>query len=640
MKKKITILLPCLNEEKTLEQCIKKIQKTMDKSKYSTQYDILVCDNGSTDDSIKICKNNKIKYTICKEKGYGNTLINGIKKSKANYLVMLDCDLSYDERDIPKFIDELENGYDFVIGNRFKGKIERKAMPLSHRIGSRMLSEYANFLFHTSSHDYHCGLRAFKKNKIEECNLKSSGFEFASEMIIKSKLNKLKIKEVKTNLLKDKRDRPPHLKTIKDGLRHLFLINKEKYSNSFIFRYLTTFISIIMIFLLISFSSNLIPHKYINKNSYKSITQLNNIFSRNKKINKPFNTYEEEGDIKNFAMIYFQDEKHPIKSMIEMNYPVECNMVDTCIYGINKNNNKLENYSRYWHGQTTILKPLTIFFDINTINLIMMIIFTIIFIYTIINIYKVDKLFSISLFIAALSINIFFVPKSFQYLPVFIIMLIGLNIIKKLYKNNSKYIDIYFFIVGMITCFYDFLTVETITLTMPLLLYLYLKLKNKEEIKYREVFKYILLWGIGYASTFFVKWGMDIIHYGPGMFKKIMHDASIRTWNSNNIYQDFKFSIINNFMPIIPFAYINNGHIIYLILLLITLIYDYFNNKKYIKIYFIVLIPIIRYFVLTFHSAHLYFFTYRAMLPICLLELLIVYDIINKKIEKENRDEK
>ena len=214
----------------------------MDKSKYSTQYDILVCDNNSTDNSIKICKKNKIKYTICKEKGYGNTLINGIKKSKANYLVMLDCDLSYDERDIPMFINELENGYDFVIGNRFKGTIEKKAMPLSHSIGSRILSEYANLLFHTSSHDYHCGLRAFKKDKIEDCNLKSPGFEFASEMIIKAKINNLKVKEIKTSLFKDERNRPPHLKTIKDGLRHLFLINKVKYNNSFIFRYLTTFI--------------------------------------------------------------------------------------------------------------------------------------------------------------------------------------------------------------------------------------------------------------------------------------------------------------------------------------------------------------------------------------------------------------
>ena len=633
-KKKITILLPCLNEEKTLEKCIKRIQKTMDKSKYSTQYDILVCDNNSTDNSIKICKKNKIKYTICKEKGYGNTLINGIKKSKANYLVMLDCDLSYDERDIPMFINELENGYDFVIGNRFKGTIEKKAMPLSHSIGSRILSEYANLLFHTSSHDYHCGLRAFKKDKIEDCNLKSPGFEFASEMIIKAKINNLKVKEIKTSLFKDERNRPPHLKTIKDGLRHLFLINKVKYNNSFIFRYLTTFLLIIMIFLLISFTSNLIPHKYIEKNSYKSIIQLNNIFLKNKNHNRPYNTYEEEGDIKNFAMIYLEDSNHPIKSMIEMNYPVECNIVDTCIYGINTNNNKLQNYSRYWHGQTTILKPLTIFFDIKTINLIMMVLFIVLFLYTIINIYKIDKLFSISFFLASLSINIFFVPKSFQYLPVFIIMLIGLNIIKKLYKNNSKYVDIYFLIVGMITCFYDFLTSETITLTMPLLFYLYLKIKNKEEIKYKEAIKYILLWGIGYIGTFLVKWGMDIIHYGPEMIKEIIHDASIRTWNSKDYNNDLKFSVINNFIPIIPFIYINNGHIIFLVILIIVLLYDLLLEKRYIKLQFIILIPIIRYFVLTFHSAHLYFFTYRAILPISILELLIVYGILNKKDRK------
>ena len=638
--KEITILLPCLNEDKTLEECIKRIQKIMSKSKYKHQYEILVCDNGSTDKSINICKKNIINYTICEEKGYGNTLINGIKSSKTKYLVMLDCDLSYDERDIPKLIDELENGYDFVIGNRFKGKIENKAMPFSHKIGSRILSEYANLLFHTNSHDYHCGLRAFKKDKIEDCNLKSSGFEFASEMVIKAKLKNLKVKEVKTNLFKDKRNNSSHLKTIRDGLRHFILITKLKFNYSIIFRYLTTFISIIMIFLIISIASNLIPNKYISKNSYKSIIQLNNIFSQSKKTNKTYNTYEEEGDIKNFAMIYSEDSHHPIKSMIEMSYPIECNIIDSCIYGINTNNHKLQNYSRYWHGQTTILKPLTIFFDIKTINIIMMILFSILFLYTIINIFKTDKLFAISFFLASISINILFVPKSFQFLPVFIIKLTGLNIIKKLYIKQSENIDIYFLIIGMITCFYDFLTVETITLTMPLLFYLYLKLKNSEEIKYKELTKYIILWGIGYAGTFLVKWGIDIIHYGPNMFKEIMHDASIRTWNSKNIYQDLKFSIINNFIPIIPFVYINNGHIVCLVLVIIVLLYDFFYDKKYIKLHFIIYIPLIRYLILTFHSSNLFFFTYRAMLPTIVLVLLEVYNIIKMITKKENKNEK
>ena len=250
---KITVLLPCLNEEKTLLTCVKRIQKTMDSSIYKKQYSILVCDNNSTDDSVKICKKNKIPYTICKEKGYGATLLNGIEKADSEYLVMLDADCSYDDRDIPKLIDELENGYDFAIGNRFLGKIENNAMPFYHSIGSRILTEYANFLFRVPAHDYHCGLRAFKRDKILECHLVSPGFEFASEMLIKAKLHHLKIKEIPTNLFKDKRNRKPHLKTIRDGFRHLHLINQIKFQYSVLFRFFIFLFILIIILLFIYF---------------------------------------------------------------------------------------------------------------------------------------------------------------------------------------------------------------------------------------------------------------------------------------------------------------------------------------------------------------------------------------------------
>ena len=627
MTKLITILLPCLNEEKTLDKCIKLIKKTMNNSKYKKDYSLLVCDNGSTDNSINICKKNRVEYTICNNKGYGNTLLNGINISNSKYLVMLDSDLSYDEKDIPMLIDKLEEDYDFVIGNRFKGTIEKHAMPLSHSIGSRILTEYGNILFQTKSHDYHCGLRAFNREKVLNCNLNSTGFEFASEMIIKAKINKLKMLEVPTNLFKDGRDRPPYLKAIKDGLRHFNLITKVKFNNSIIFRYFTTFITVILFFLITLFLTNLIPHKLVSNNSQKSIIQLTEMFNKKSNIKNPYSTFEEEGDLKNFAIIYSSDSNHPIKSMIEMNYPIECDKSQTC-YLISNNSMQLINYSRYWHGQTTILKPLTIFFDIKTINIIIMTLFIILFTYTLIMLFKTDKLFSIAFFLASLSINIFFVPKSFQYVLVFIIMLIGMNIIRRLYNNKSKYIDIFFLIIGMLTCFYDFLTVETITLTMPLLFYLYLKIKNKEKISYKEILIFITLWGIGYVGTFLTKWFIDILHYGPDILSEIIYDASIRTWNSDNQIMDLEFSIINNFIPIIPFVYINNGHIICLVLLILLLSLDTIILKKYNNLHFIVLIPLIRYLVLTFHSSHLYFFTYRALLPVIIISILIIISFI------------
>lgn len=232
MEKEYTFILPCLNEEKTLEYCIKEIQKCIQDKKINAE--ILVSDNNSTDNSVEIAKKNGARAVICEERGYGAALINGTKNAKGKYCIMGDSDGSYDFYNIDKFIQGLNNGYDLVVGNRFKGGIQKGAMPLSHKIGVRFLTGIANIFFHTPIKDYHCGLRAYKKESIEKINLKQNGMEYASEMIILAKINNLKILEVPTILRKDLRNRKPHLKTIKDGIRHLKLIlkiaiNKKKY---------------------------------------------------------------------------------------------------------------------------------------------------------------------------------------------------------------------------------------------------------------------------------------------------------------------------------------------------------------------------------------------------------------------------
>lgn len=232
MEKEYTFILPCLNEEKTLEYCIKEIQKCIQDKKINAE--ILVSDNNSTDNSVEIAKKNGTRVVICEERGYGAALINGTKNAKGKYCIMGDSDGSYDFYNIDQFIQGLNNGYDLVVGNRFKGGIQKGAMPLSHKIGVRFLTGIANIFFHTPIKDYHCGLRAYKKESIEKINLKQNGMEYASEMIILAKINNLKILEVPTILRKDLRNRKPHLKTIKDGIRHLKLIlkiaiNKKKY---------------------------------------------------------------------------------------------------------------------------------------------------------------------------------------------------------------------------------------------------------------------------------------------------------------------------------------------------------------------------------------------------------------------------
>jgi len=275
--KKVDILLPCYNEEKTIKKCINDIEKVISKD-HNYEYQIILCDNNSNDKSRDIAKSLGIKVLIEKKKGYGNTILNGINNSKADYIVMLDSDTSYDEKDIPKFISYLKD-YDFVIGNRFKGVIEKNAMPLTNRIGSQSLTFYANLFFHTPSHDYHCGLRAFKRKEILKCNLSTPGFEFASEMIIKAKINKLKIKEIPTNLYSVIASRKPHLKPFKDGLRHFNTINKLISKKKLIFLLITIFFLLYLLLLIYTsnyHTNNNIPILDIKLNNTITLDDINN----------------------------------------------------------------------------------------------------------------------------------------------------------------------------------------------------------------------------------------------------------------------------------------------------------------------------------------------------------------------------
>lgn len=222
MKFEFTFILPCLNEEKTLEFCINEIKNYISKTNLNAE--ILVSDNNSTDNSRIIAKKNGARVVIAKEKGYGSALINGTNNAYGKYCIMGDSDGSYDFSHLDDFISGVRNGYDLVVGNRFLGGIEKNAMPFSHKIGVNALSFFANIFFHTPIKDYHCGLRAYNTEKFKALSLEQKGMEYASEMIIKASINNLSLLEVSTILRKDLRNKKPHLRTIRDGFRHLYLI--------------------------------------------------------------------------------------------------------------------------------------------------------------------------------------------------------------------------------------------------------------------------------------------------------------------------------------------------------------------------------------------------------------------------------
>lgn len=216
----LSIIIPCLNEAETLALCIQKAKQFLFKN--NIEGEIIVSDNGSTDGSQQIALVNGAIVENAPNKGYGNALKNGIEHAKGKYLIMGDADDSYDFSNLNAFLDKLKNGADLVMGNRFKGGIKPGAMPFLHRyLGNPVLSFIGKLFFKVNIGNFHCGLRGFSKEAALKMNLQSSGMEFASEMVVKAALLKMKIEEVPTILFKDGRSRPPHLRTWRDGWRHL-----------------------------------------------------------------------------------------------------------------------------------------------------------------------------------------------------------------------------------------------------------------------------------------------------------------------------------------------------------------------------------------------------------------------------------
>ena len=216
----LTILMPCLDEAKTLGLCIDKARRYLDASKIDGE--ILVADNGSTDGSQAIASAKGARIVNVKNKGYGNALIGGIQEARGKYIIMGDSDNSYDFSALDLFVEKLRSGYDLVMGNRFKGGIKTGAMPFLHRyLGNPGLTLVGRIFFRCPSGDFQCGLRGFARDSILYLNLETPGMEFSTEMLVKATMHNLRIIEVPTTLSPDGRGRPPHLRTWRDGWRHL-----------------------------------------------------------------------------------------------------------------------------------------------------------------------------------------------------------------------------------------------------------------------------------------------------------------------------------------------------------------------------------------------------------------------------------
>ena len=230
----LSVVMPCLNEVETVGMCVRKAMAGLRAAR--VEGEVIVADNGSTDGSVEVAKAAGARVISVPAKGYGNALKGGIPAARGEYVLMADSDDSHNFDHIPRFVEKLRAGSDFVIGNRFQGGIDDKAMPfLNRHIGNPILSGIGKLFFHSPCSDFHCGMRAFRKDSFQKMDIRSSGMEFASEMVVKATLLEMQISEVPTTHSAAGRSRPPHLRPFRDGWRHLrFLL---MYSPRWLFLY-------------------------------------------------------------------------------------------------------------------------------------------------------------------------------------------------------------------------------------------------------------------------------------------------------------------------------------------------------------------------------------------------------------------
>lgn len=228
----VSVVMPCLNEARTIVTCIEKARAALRGS--GLTYEIVIGDNGSTDGSQEIARAQGARVIDVPRRGYGEAYRGAIAAARGRVIVIGDSDDSYDFLSIRSFIDKVNEGHDLVMGSRFKGGIEPGAMPFHHRyFGNPVLTGLLNLFFHAGISDAHCGMRAFTREAYERMRLTTGGMEFASEMVMRAAQEGLKITEIPTTLRKDGRDRPPHLRSFRDGWRHLrFML---MYSPSWLF---------------------------------------------------------------------------------------------------------------------------------------------------------------------------------------------------------------------------------------------------------------------------------------------------------------------------------------------------------------------------------------------------------------------
>lgn len=663
----LTILMPCLNEEKTIETCIQKAFSFLRENHIFGE--VLVADNGSEDASVEIAKKAGARVVTCSEKGYGNALLTGIRAAKGKYVIMADSDDSYDFADLSALWDKLNEGYDLVVGNRFRGGIAKGAMPFWHRyLGNPVLSLAGRILYPCKVGDFHCGLRGFYREKLCRLSFQATGMEFASEMILKCRQAGYTITEVPVKLYRDGREGKSHLRSLRDGLRHLQIL----ICNRPLFSYAVTFaLTALLCFGLLTMV-NMIPRFVVEKQIRESAE-----YFRKKPLFE--NLIEEKNCtmVDNYAdciltnIIYCMDTNHPLLGTVKASYYGEEHVeVNENLYQAVSNHYAGNiDYFRYWHGSMVVLRPLFCVFSVVGVRGVLTVLLVLLLTAVCGMLLKRGHpVPAIILAVSMLAVQVWVSAFCIEYITTFLVMLAVLAGViwreEKAGVTQESYIRL-FVVSGVVTCFVDFLTTETITITMPLLFLFLIKHEKgrlragKEELIFG--IKSLLAWGMAYAFMFLAKWSISALALGFDAFLDAFSEAGYRVAgtvtadNTNlgrvlSVHEQLSATLWKNLQHLFALPATAAPGLIYLIAIggsgvLFAIWYLFRKNERLGALPGLLvitgLIPYVRFLTLRNHSYMHCFFTYRAQIVwVAAVISLLWYSIAGDRRDRPGKKQK
>lgn len=683
----LTILIPCLNEENTIEKCVTEALDFLKESQVDGE--VLVVDNGSVDASGELAVKAGARVVRETGKGYGMALRRGLETAKGRYVIMGDGDGSCDFTRLSPLLERLRDGCDLVVGNRFSGGMEPGAMPFLHRyIGSPLLSGIGRLLYPCKVRDFQCGLRGCQRERMRALSLVSEGVEYADEMIIRAKQAGYRVEEVPVKLYPGEHSTGYHQKHFRDGIRHIRCMLRYRPVLYAIVAFLMTIVACMALLTLV----NLIPQAALQKNMERSAEYFNE--------HKLFeNLWENHNStmVDNYAdciltnIIYSIDSTHPFRSMIKASY------YSTGMENVNVSLARLVgsgggeaaagllaedsvDYFRYWHGSMVLLRPLFVLFSIQGVRAA---VFILLLALTGLLLYRLIKYGSrataVILLIGMVAVNAGMTAFCIEYVTTWPVLMVLLLTIERWERCNAsmgnaslgsaspdrltdeRYMRL-FLIGGMVTCFVDFLTTETITLTVPLIM-LYLLRAGKKEIRsFRKeacfIIKCALCWGISYAVMFLGKWLLSAILLGGEAFGEAWEKAALRiggtvTSDNTNLGQILSLvtqlsgTLWRNLHALFAFPADVSNRMVYLTAAGVAAVLFAFwylkrqsgCNKTLIGILLLLgAIPYGRYLVLRNHSYLHYFFTYRAQLATVMAVTGVLWVSVLKKNEHKSKN--